>query len=213
VFDLFSQAERSLDRSQGGLGLGLTLVRRLVEMHGGLVDVRSAGLGHGSEFCVSLPAVGAPPQSQQGPTDSSKVNAKEIQHRILVVDDNRDAANTLARLLSNGGHQVQTKYDGASALEAINRFRPTVVLLDIGLPGMSGYEVARCIRNRSEDLLLIAITGYGREDDRRCAAAAGFDHHFVKPVDFSALMETLNRPTAGAMPNPAAVSARYGRAT
>jgi len=192
VFDLFSQAERSLDRSQGGLGLGLTLVRRLVEMHGGSVDVRSAGLGHGSEFRVTLPAV---PQPAARPPVLSHTSASQpatARQRILVVDDNRDAADSLARLLLLAGYPVQTKYDGTAALDEMERFKPDVVLLDIGLPGMSGYDVARCIRNSRRNLMLIAITGYGQEEDRRSAVAAGFDHHFVKPIDLKQLQETLN---------------------
>lgn len=192
VFDLFSQAERSLDRSQGGLGLGLTLVRRLVEMHGGAVDAHSPGLGRGSEFRVTLPSV-PPPESPpaRGSCYAISLPAK-TRKRILVVDDNRDAADSLARLLLLAGHPVQTKYDGNAALDEMERFKPDVVLLDIGLPGMSGYDVARCIRNRRHNLLLIAITGYGQEEDRRSAVAAGFDHHFVKPIDLKQLQETLN---------------------
>ncbi len=192
VFDLFSQAERSLDRSQGGLGLGLTLVRRLVEMHGGSVDVSSRGLGHGSEFRVTLPAVPQPAARPPALPQSSGSQPAAMRQRILVVDDNRDAADSLARLLLKAGHPVQTKYDGTTALDEMERFKPDVVLLDIGLPGMSGYDVARCIRNSRHNLLLIAITGYGQEEDRRSAVAAGFDHHFVKPVDLKQLQETLN---------------------
>jgi signal transduction histidine kinase/ActR/RegA family two-component response regulator len=199
VFDLFSQAERSLDRSQGGLGLGLTLVRRLVEMHGGSVSVTSAGLGHGSEFRVSLPAVQQVTAASLAPA-SKPIVVTAAQHRILVVDDNRDAADSLAGLLTKGGHRVQTRYDGASALDEIRRFKPNVVLLDIGLPGMSGYDVARCIRNSRDDLLLIAITGYGQEEDRRCSFAAGFDHHFVKPIDLRELQDTLNRTVNATAP-------------
>lgn len=192
VFDLFSQAERSLDRSQGGLGLGLTLVRRLVEMHGGAVEAYSSGLGHGSEFRVTLPAVAQPPGRPPGFCPSSTSQPGTTRQRILVVDDNRDAADSLARWLLLAGHPVQTKYDGTAALDEMERFKPDVVLLDIGLPGMSGYDVARCLRNRRRNLMLIAITGYGQEEDRRSAVAAGFDHHFVKPIDLKQLQETLN---------------------
>lgn len=192
VFDLFSQAERSLDRSQGGLGLGLTLVRRLVEMHGGSVEVSSAGLGHGSEFRVTLPAVQQTAGQRQQPAGGSPLAAVAVRQRVLVVDDNRDAANSLSKLLLKAGYVVQTQYDGATALETVAQFQPDVVLLDIGLPGMSGYEVARCIRSSRRHLLLIAITGYGQENDRRSAAAAGFDYHFVKPVDLRQLHEILH---------------------
>ncbi len=192
VFDLFSQAERSLDRSQGGLGLGLTLVRRLVEMHGGCVEAYSPGLGHGSEFRVTLPSASQPETEPRLLSCHAPAPPATNRQRILVVDDNRDAADSLARLLLLAGHPVQTQYDGNAALDEMDRFKPDVVLLDIGLPGMNGYDVARCLRNRRRDLLLIAITGYGQEEDRRSAVAAGFDHHFVKPIDLKQLQETLN---------------------
>lgn len=207
VFDLFSQAERSLDRSLGGLGLGLTLVRRLVEMHGGSVDVFSAGLGHGSEFRVDLPAHQPAVQAKHAPPVGAGPSGSPVRHRILVIDDNRDAADTLAHLLRKSGNEVRSTYEGHTALEEIDRFRPDVVLLDIGLPGMSGYEVARRIRLSGPAMLLIAVTGYGQEEDRRLAAAAGFDHHLVKPIDLALLSQILQsrrESDAGLHPEPAA---------
>jgi PAS domain S-box-containing protein len=181
VFDLFTQAERTLDRSQGGLGIGLTLVKRLVKLHGGRVRAVSGGLGKGSEFVVRLPVVGTPPSPSPAPS------VKPIRGgcRILVVDDNADAASTLALLLQVKGHEVSTVHDGPTALEQARVYQPAVVFLDIGLPGMDGYEVARRLRGQAngERVLLIALTGYGRDEDRHRGSEAGFDHYLVKPVD------------------------------
>ncbi len=188
VFDLFTQVERSLDRSQGGLGIGLTLVRRLVELHGGRVQVHSDGPGQGSEFVVRLPLLvddRVRPESSNGTADVQRGDG----YRILVVDDNIDAADSLALLLRVGGNVVHVCNDGAEALAVVAEFRPEVVLLDIGLPGIDGYEVARQLRSRpeSESVLLVALTGYGQEEDVRRSRDAGFDHHFVKPADLAAL--------------------------
>jgi signal transduction histidine kinase/CheY-like chemotaxis protein len=191
VFDLFSQAERSLDRSQGGLGLGLTLVKRLIEMHGGEVRVRSDGLGQGTEFQVELPAA-TPDSARLATARPLDAAATQRSLRILVVDDNRDAANSLASLLAARAHQVSTKYDGESSLEEARHFQPDVVLLDIGLPGMSGHEVARRLRNGNESPILIAVTGYGQSEDRRLTSEAGFDFHLVKPIEFSELERLLD---------------------
>ena len=196
IFDLFTQAERSLDRSQGGLGIGLTLVRRLVELHGGSVVASSAGVGLGSEFTVRLP---------QG-SDSVERNGKDIRGRrspdkadgshmrVLVVDDNQDGARILARLLTACGHRPALAHDGPSALAAAAEHSPDVILLDIGLPGMDGYEVARQLRaHEGQDRsLLVALTGYGQDEDFRRSQAAGFDHHLVKPVDPQALRDLLS---------------------
>ena len=191
IFDLFAQAERSLDRSQGGLGIGLALVHRLVEMHQGSVEVHSV-LGHGSEFVVRLPVVRTPaphlpPASKEtaGPTGPSL--------RVLVVDDNVDTAQTLAMLLEMSGHDLRTAYTGPNALKAALDYRPNVVLLDIGLPGLNGYEVAKRIRQQPvlHNILLVAMTGYGQETDRQLSRESGFDHHLVKPVDFDKLKEIL----------------------
>ena len=193
VFDLFTQAERSLDRSQGGLGIGLCLVQRLVEMHGGTVTATSI-LGQGSEFVVRLPMtlMFAPPPPPQ-PLRAGPAPAGDRQCRVLVVDDNLDAAQTLAMLLEFLGHEVRTMYDGLSALAEAVAWRPDVVLLDIGLPGMSGYEVARRIRQHPplDGMVVVALTGYGLEADRQCSREAGFDHHLTKPVDFDEVEKIL----------------------
>jgi signal transduction histidine kinase len=191
VFDLFTQIDRSLDRAEGGLGIGLTLVHRLVEMHGGTVQAFSDGLGCGSEFVVRLPAVPAPCVIE--PSLNGKHSAPTVVGglRILVVDDNHDSAHSLALLLEMQGHEVQTAYDGLAALEAVEAFDPDAVVLDIGLPRLDGYEAARRIRARPrlKPLLLVALTGYGHEENRLQAQAAGFDHHLVKPVDLDVLQQ------------------------
>jgi PAS domain S-box-containing protein len=199
VFDLFAQAERTLDRAQGGLGIGLTLVKSLVEQHGGRVEAFSEGPGHGSEFVVRLPLPKDPlpvaPSSVARPPTAAKTAG-----RILVVDDNADAADTLAMLLTVRGYDVRVARDGPAALGAARDFRPELVLLDIGLPGMDGYAVARQLRagHATSPLRLVALTGYGREEDRRRSAEAGFDHHLVKPVAPEVLLGIL----AGGMPSP-----------
>jgi PAS domain S-box-containing protein len=194
VFDLFVQADQSIARSRGGLGIGLTIARRLVEMHGGRIAALSAGPGRGSEFVVHLPIsarTASPKPREPVPT----VHEPSPRRRILVVDDNIDAADSLAILLSCSGAEVRVAYDGPSALTAAHDFRPEVVFLDIGLPGMSGYEVARCLRTDSgfRPTLLIALTGYGQESDRRRAQDAGFDAHLVKPTDLDAVRALLAR--------------------
>jgi PAS domain S-box-containing protein len=191
VFDLFTQADRSLDRSQGGLGIGLTLVRRLAELHGGSVHADSAGPGQGSEFVVRLPvSVDGRSLMVDGPEGRASAPPSAIHHqpsakRVLVVDDNVDAAATLADLLDLWGHEVRVAHDGRLALDEMSCFQPDVVLLDIGLPQMDGYEVARRLREQTScaGLRLVAVTGYGQEEDRRKAHSAGFDDHLVKPVD------------------------------
>ncbi len=191
VFELFTQAERSLDRAQGGLGIGLALVQRLVELHGGRVEAYSV-LGQGSEFVVRLPVVPTlAPQPPSAPATTTEANESSL--RILVVDDNVDSAESLAMLLEMSRHQVRTAHDGPAALVAALDFRPNVVLLDIGLPIMDGYEVARRMRGQPTlgTVLLIAMTGYGQESDRQLSREAGFDHHLVKPVDFGKLQQIL----------------------
>jgi PAS domain S-box-containing protein len=187
VFDLFSQAHRSIDRAHGGLGVGLTLVRSLVEMHGGRVQATSGGPGHGSEFVVHLPVLVQTVPTTTA-TDASTPPAAP-NCRVLVVDDNADAAESMALLLQLEGHEVEMAFDGRSALMVARRLRPAVVLLDIGLPGMSGYEVARELRREAatRGAVLIALTGYGQAEDRARSRAAGFDHHLTKPVDHDAL--------------------------
>ena len=192
VFDLFTQADRSLDRSQGGLGIGLALVQRLVEMHRGTVVAHSAGLGRGAEFMVRLPVLLSqpkpPPRSPTKPADSPSRGG-----RVLVVDDNEDSAEMLAKLLARSGHDVRTAYTGPTALDVAAECLPDVVLLDIGLPGINGYEVARRLRQipQLEGVKIVAMTGYGQEADIRLAQEAGFDSHQIKPVDFVKVVELL----------------------
>jgi PAS domain S-box-containing protein len=192
VFDLFTQAERSLDRAQGGLGIGLALVQRLVELHGGRVEAHSS-LGVGSEFIVRMPVV--PPAAA---TVTASLLRAAVAHpgvplRVLVVDDSVDTAESLAMLLLAAGHEVRTAYSGLSGLEIAVSFAPNAVLLDIGLPELDGYQVATRIRAQSldQDLILIAMTGYGQESDRQRSLDSGFDHHLVKPADFRVLQELL----------------------
>ncbi|MGE3803316.1 MAG: response regulator [Gemmataceae bacterium] len=191
IFELFVQADKSLDRSQGGLGIGLTLVRSLVTLHGGSVEARSAGLGQGSEFTVTLPRAAASPPAAISPSTN---NSAHQQRRILVVDDNADAANSLAMLLRVAGHQVRTAHDGPDALADIDQVQPDLVLLDIGLPGLDGLEVARCLRQRfsREELQLIALTGYGHDDVRQRSLEVGFDAHLTKPVEFEELRALID---------------------
>jgi PAS domain S-box-containing protein len=192
VFDLFSQAERTLDRAQGGLGIGLTLVRRLTELHGGKVAAFSEGPGRGSEFEVRLPLLAGKPGSSPSAPAPGQQDAAHGR-RVLVVDDNKDSAESLTMLLRLGGCEVHMVHDGATALLAAEAYHPDLVLLDIGLPGMNGYEVARAIRARPvlQGAVLVALTGYGGEDDRRRSREAGFDHHLVKPVGLDALRGLL----------------------
>lgn len=189
VFELFAQADRSLDRSAGGLGIGLTVARRLAEMHGGSITATSAGLGLGAEFTVRLPTVPAPVESEAPrPADTAPVTAQ----KILVVDDNRDTAHAAALLLEASGHEVQTAHDGPTALEIARQFRPQSILLDIGLPGLNGYEVARTLRSEGfEQTTIVAISGYGQAEDRQRSREAGFDHHLVKPVNHRVLLDVL----------------------
>ncbi|HLJ93383.1 MAG TPA: response regulator [Gemmataceae bacterium] len=187
VFDLFTQADRSLDRSQGGLGIGLTLVKSLVTLHGGQVTAHSGGPGQGSEFVVQLPV------SANATEDRNRADRDNVQRpitvaacrRILVVDDNKDSAESIAMLLRFWGHDVRTALDGRTALETAQAYRPEAVLLDIGLPNVNGYDVARQLRQvfGRDHLFLVAITGYGRSEDRQRSAEAGFDRHLVKPVN------------------------------
>jgi CheY-like chemotaxis protein len=191
VFELFEQGQRSLDRSQGGLGVGLTLVRRLVEMHHGEVEAASAGNGGGSQFRVTLPCL-----TGVGVAPAPAHHAEPVvRHacRVLVVDDNDDAAQATAVLLELAGHEVKAVADGIDALASAPVFAPHVVLLDIGLPGMNGYDVARALRALPETSAscLIALTGYGQPTDRRRASEAGFDHHLTKPADPDELLRVV----------------------
>src|SRR5262249_1063691 len=196
------QVARRLDRAQGGLGIGLTLVKQLVELHGGSVEAHSAGPNQGSEFVVRLPLLPDTQRPEEPMRAENDRGAKLPLRRILVVDDNEDAAESLARVLRLTGHEVRTAHDGPGALEATMDFRPEIVLLDLGLPRMDGYEVARRLREQpgAENVRLVALTGYGREEDQRRSREAGFDHHLVKPVDFDALDELLASLGAPAQP-------------
>ncbi|MEO7159272.1 MAG: PAS domain-containing protein [Polaromonas sp.] len=192
IFELFTQAERSIDRSQGGLGIGLSLVQRMVELHAGTVKVYSV-LGQGSEFVVRLPVMptAMPPSTPPPFVQPAQPPGKAC--RVLAVDDNVDAVQSLAMLLKMSGHEVELAYDGPSALEAALAMRPDVVLLDIGLPGLTGYEVAQQLRQQAgfSDIVLVALTGYGRETDRQLSQEAGFDYHLVKPANFHEVEQIL----------------------
>jgi signal transduction histidine kinase len=191
LFEMFSQATPALERSQGGLGIGLSLVKGLVQMHGGRAEARSAGPGRGSEFVVRLPVAAAPPVSEQPAAAAEQPCFAGC--RVVVADDNRDAADSLALMLTLMGHEVRTARDGQEAVDLAEAFRPDVVLLDIGMPRLNGYDAARHIRARpwGKDVLLVAVTGWGQEEDRRRSEAAGFNWHLVKPASPAALEKLL----------------------
>jgi len=197
LFQMFFQVDRTLDRAQGGLGIGLALVRRLVELHGGRVEARSEGLGKGSEFVVHLPTSRetAAESVARAPAGAAAAAAGDAVRRILIVDDNRDSADSLAMMLRLAGNEVETAYDGEEGVRAAERFRPHVGLLDIGMPRLNGEEACRRIRAKpwGADVMLIALTGWGQEDDRRRTVEAGFDAHVVKPVDPAVLLDLLAR--------------------
>jgi len=195
LFDLFYQVDRSLARSDGGLGIGLALVKSLVEMHGGRVEAYSAGRGKGSEFAVYLPLLREIPSSAPPRPVASSPTIHPT--RILVVDDSEDSADSMASLLRLEGHEVWVAHDGNKAVEVALRERPAVVLLDIGLPGLNGYQVCRILREEGlTDTLVVAMTGYGQDEDRRRSQEARFDAHLVKPVNLSALRNLLARQHA-----------------
>ncbi len=203
VFEMFTQVDRTLERSTSGLGIGLTLVRRLVEMHGGSVEARSAGEGKGSEFIVRLPVVVSPPTAPQpggGTVGAVGEPSTGAGRRVLLADDNKDAVDMLARVLQVLGHETKVAYDGQAAVEQAAFYRPEVCLLDIGMPKLNGYEAARRIRQESwgQKLLLVALTGWGQDEDRRRSREAGFDHHLVKPVEPAALQTLLASLSADA---------------
>jgi PAS domain S-box-containing protein len=195
IFDMFTQVDRSLERSQGGLGIGLTLVRRLLDMHDGSIEAHSNGPDEGSEFVVRLPLIQPslePPPIGDGPRATALSGC-----RILVVDDNKDSADSLKMLLRLKGNDIRTAYDGLEAGEVAETFRPELVLLDIGLPKLNGYEVARRIRQQpwGRDVVLVALTGWGQDEDKRRSQEAGFNFHIVKPVELAALEEVLAEPS------------------
>jgi signal transduction histidine kinase/PleD family two-component response regulator len=194
VFDLFSQANRSLHRAEGGLGIGLTIVRGLTELHGGRAWADSEGMGHGAAFVVALPASVATPEPV-APQPSSPIDATLQPRRILVVEDQPALSRVTVALLQKLGHEVRAAADGPEALLAVKEYNPEVVLLDIGLPGMDGYEVARCLRSEmgSQAPMLVAMTGYGQQEVNRHARKAEFDHHIVKPADMGLLKDLLTQ--------------------
>ncbi len=202
VFDLFIQAGRSLDRAQGGLGIGLTLARSIVELHGGQIEARSEGAGRGSEFVIRLPLLELQPflgdAFRKVHESYTRVEAATpsltLCRRVLVVDDNVDSAESLALALTLEGYDAKLAYDGPGAVELALAFQPQVALLDIGLPGMNGYELARQLRQRpgGREMSLIALTGYGQSEDRRKSRDAGFDHHLTKPVNYDMLVTLIN---------------------
>ena len=191
IFDMFMQVDRTAEQSQGGLGIGLTLVKRLTEMHGGSIEAKSDGAGQGSEFVVRLPIVQKLEEISTAASDAPA--AQSAQRRILIVDDNRDSADSLALLLEITGNKTYMAHDGLEAVELIEKHRPEVVLLDIGLPTLDGHEVCRRVREQpwGKDIVVIALTGWGQEDDRRKSEEAGFNGHLVKPVDYDKLLELL----------------------
>ena len=194
IFDMFVQVDQSLEKGRAGLGVGLTLAKQLIELHGGRITVRSAGLGRGSEFAVWLPR-GDLAAGVSAPATAAPLPATDARHRILVADDNVDFATSLSQLLEGMGHAVTVTHDGASALAIAGMLRPQFSFLDIGMPGLNGYELARRLRQHEEtrDTVLVAVTGWGQDKDRQRASAAGFDHHLVKPVDVGQLQQVLNR--------------------
>ena len=201
VFEMFTQVNRTLERSQGGLGIGLALVKRLVELHGGTITAESPGLGEGSTFTVRLPLV----EDRRGGTEprttpeATSAQSPMSGRRVLVVDDNVDGAESLAKVLQICGHETRTAHSGPEALDAARPFKPEVVLLDIGLPGMNGYEVAKRLRAEPslDGAVLVALTGWGSEDNKRQSREAGFDFHLTKPVEVTAIESILARAIRG----------------
>jgi CheY-like chemotaxis protein/two-component sensor histidine kinase len=193
LFQKFSQVAPALERSQGGLGLGLALVHGIVTLHDGKVEARSNGVGRGSEFIVRLPVFAVEAGTTEAPTDAEPTPRTLVSRRVLVVDDNRDSAESLALLLRLAGHLVETAHDGAEAIDAAERFQPDAILLDIGMPRLSGYEVCERIRARSwgQSILMIAQTGWGQAQDRARTLEAGFDAHLTKPLDPDVVQQML----------------------
>jgi CheY-like chemotaxis protein len=197
VFDMFVQERQALDRSQGGLGLGLTIVRSLVALHGGTVEARSEGRNKGAEFTIHLPPTVEREEPAAGPGEAAAVAPDGRVRRILVVDDNEDAADMLAGFLEEMGHTTRIARDGPEALKMVAEFAPDLALLDIGLPVMDGYELARRLREGAQRIGLVAVTGYGQKNDRQRSQAAGFDAHLVKPVSVERLASLIQELTEG----------------
>jgi len=204
MFELFVQGDQQPDRSRGGLGIGLTLVRSLVQLHGGTVDAFSKGPGQGSEFVIRLPASSR--EQPRPPNRGALASSAQQGRRILIVDDDVDAAEMLSQALQGAGHEVRQEHDGAAALVAATQFQPDVVLLDLGLPGMDGIEVARRLRSYPQlaRVRIVALTGFGQGADRRRSAAVGIESHLVKPVDVDTVMEAIGAAWGKARPEPVA---------
>jgi CheY-like chemotaxis protein len=195
MFELFAQGDRSLARSEGGLGIGLPLVKSLTELHGGTVTAKSDGPNKGTEFTVRLPA--APGTAPVPPDSTTSTSSAPARHsRVLVVDDNVDTAEGMARLLTLSGHAVRVAHNGPDAIALAREHRPEVILLDIGLPGMDGYAVAVHLRQEEccKDAIIIAVTGYGEEQARHRSEESGINHHIVKPVNINTLFSLMERP-------------------
>jgi CheY-like chemotaxis protein len=190
VFDMFFQVDRTLEKSQGGLGVGLTIVKRLVELHGGTVEAHSAGPGQGSEFVIRLPVVAAAPGGPEGGEPEARAGGRL---RVLVADDNVDSADSLSMMLRLLGHEVRTAHNGVAAVETAAAFQPDVILLDIGMPKLNGFDACRRIRALpgGKGAVIVALTGWGQEEDKRRSREAGFDRHFVKPVEPADLEQLL----------------------
>jgi CheY-like chemotaxis protein len=198
VFDMFRQSDQTLEKSQGGLGIGLTLARRLVELHGGTVNAQSEGTGKGSEFTIRLPATAPAPRTATRAAATDKPAG--AKRRVLVVDDNKDSGDTLALLLKVKGHEVYTARDGFEAIEKAAELRPEIILMDVGMPRLNGYDATRRIRETDygRDIYIVALTGWGQASDVARSLEAGCSAHMVKPVDFAALDQLLSDiPTSG----------------
>ncbi len=193
VFDMFRQVDQSLEKSHGGLGIGLTLVRRLVELHGGTVNAQSEGPGKGSEFIVRLPLANGTEKKVRGQIAENKQEAAIPKFRILVVDDNHDSGHTLSMLLQIKGHEVRTASDGLEAIATAEEFRPEIILMDVGMPKLNGYEATRRLREKpfGKDIMIVALTGWGQASDVARSIEAGCSAHLVKPVDFAELERLL----------------------
>ena len=196
IFGLFEQVDRSMTRSGGGLGIGLTLVRRVLELHQGTVEARSAGLGHGTEFIVRLPVSERAEPRAEEPCNGTRSALPARRRSVLIVDDHVDAVETMRMLAQHWGHDVSVAHSGPEAIAAVETFHPEIALVDIGLPGITGYEVARALRKRYPEMLLVAMTGHGRDEDQKAAYVVGFDAHLVKPLDLEELQALMSQGRA-----------------